>query len=201
VKPVEAAPGAAKARPFPVSAKKKKFFHEHKRKFYGLLALLILWLTARLLSGPEQVEARRPPTRHSPVSAEELGRTVFAVARGEDFDAYRVLYLSGSEAIQVLGPSEGQRYIGRRTFEALQAAFELLVEQVPHGTVYVSTELRNTGQCVMTVRNASDERRAVPLGSVAQVGAVMRIVEPGIGPVPSEPMPFLDDDSITELKA
>lgn len=39
--------------------------------------------------------------------------------------------LSGSEASQILGPLAAKRYLVRRTFSALEAAFEVLLAQLP----------------------------------------------------------------------
>jgi hypothetical protein len=160
----------------------EQLIQEHLQELFGLLALLTLWLITRLYAEPKKL-ARVAPTRYSPVTTEELGRTVFSIAGGDDFDAYRVLFLSGAEASQVLGPQGGQRYLARRTLSALEVAFEVLLEQLPHGVSYVGTELLETGQCAMHVRDGQDPQYTVLVGSVAHVGAVMRLVEPGSGPV------------------
>ena len=177
----------------------EQLIQAHLRELCGLLALLTLWLITRLYEEPKN-RARVAPTRHSPVTAEELGRTVFSIAGGDDFDAYRVLFLSGSEASQILGPLAGKQYLVRRTLSALQAAFEVLLAQLPHGVSYVGTELLETGQCVMSVHDTQQRQHLVVIGSVAHVGAVMRLVEPGAGPVvPSaQKLPRLDDGDISE---
>jgi hypothetical protein len=169
----------------------------HFRELCGLLALLTLWLITRLYEEPKK-RARVAPTRHSPVTAEELGRTVFSIAGSDDFDAYRVLFLSGSEASQILGSLAAKQYLVRRTLSALGAAFEVLLAQLPHGVRYVGTELLETGQCVMSVHDAQQRQHLVVIGSVAHVGAVMRLVEPGVGPVAqsARELPPLDEVDI-----
>ncbi len=198
----DATPLKADARaPSTATSSREGLLQRHMRELYGLLALCCLWLITRIYGSADTRPRRLPPTRHAPVTVEELGRTMFSLAKGEDFDAYRLLYLSGVEASRVLGPEHGQRYIAQRSLSALETAFEVLMEQIPFGTTYEGSSREDTGHCLMNVCSKDGEEYQISLGGTEQVGAILRLVTPGTGRMPSLGA-FLEDseDAITEIQ-
>jgi hypothetical protein len=150
----------------------------YARELEALIALLTLWLITRIYGQTSAKNARKPPPRPSPISAEELGRIVFGIGRGKDVDAYRALYLNGAEAMQILGADQAERYLSGRSQAALEMACAQLAGQLPSGSSYIKTELSPLHQCILHVANPDGTGRTVEVGTVAEVGAVLRLVTP-----------------------
>ncbi len=154
------------------------WFKRYLRELYGLLALLCLWLITRIYGQTSTQNDRQPPPRPSPVTEEELGRIIFSIGRSADVDAYRMLFLSGAEAMQVLGPANTDQYLSERSHSSLQVACGALSAQLPSGTSYVKTTIQSTDRCVLHVANPDGSGREISVGTVAKVGAVFRLIEP-----------------------
>jgi hypothetical protein len=148
------------------------------RKIEALLALLTLWLITRLYEKSSAKNRRQPPPRPSPVSAEELGRTVFSIGRSKDIDAYRALFLTGAEAVQTLGTDQAKQYLSRRDLTTLELAYGQLTQRLPSGSSYVKTELTAMHQCILHVATPDGSGRTLQIGTVVEVGAVLRLVAP-----------------------
>lgn len=144
--------------------------------------MLTLWLITRIYGQTSQKNARQPPKRPSPVTAEELGRILFGIGRAQDGEAYRGLFLNGAEAMQVLGADQANTYISERSHSELEAACERLSRQLPSGTSYLKTEVTPTHVCVLHIAQPDGTGQALTVGSVAKVGAVLRLVRPAEAP-------------------
>jgi integrase len=137
-----------------------------------LLALLLcFWLLTRVRAS-EVVAARR-----TPVTLDELGRSIFSAGRSGDFAAYRELYLAGGEAEAVFGERAGE-YLDRRTRPALAGALERLGTALRPGCHFHSLLLGEDGQAYLQVREPGGAVLPVPVGSAVQVGAAWRLVDP-----------------------
>lgn len=193
VKPEVVPPGAAaaaeQAPPRKAETKRPKtgrgggappepWMKRHSRKIEALVALLILWLITRIYGNSSAKNARKPAPRPSPVSAEELGRTLFSVGRSDDIGAYRALFLTGTEALQVLGPDQAKQYLSRRNLAVLELAYGQITSRLPSGSSYIKTELTPMHQCILHIATADGSGRTIQVGTVAKVGAVLRLVAP-----------------------
>ena len=143
----------------------------------GLLlvaALLAVWLLVRVRRIEEE---RRRPSRRAPMSADELARCVFEVARTADIDEYRGLFLAGAEAAAVFGEG-AQTYLARRTMEVLEESLVTIGALIPDGAFYVGVEPTGDGSYAMWVQPREGERFLVGIGTVAQVGSLYRLRDP-----------------------
>jgi hypothetical protein len=93
-------------------------------------------------------------------------------------DAYRALFLNGAEAMQILGADQAERYLSGRSLDLLETACEALATQLPSGSSYIKTEINPMHQCIIHAANPDGSGRTVLIGTVAQVGAVIRLVTP-----------------------
>jgi len=168
----------------PTPAAQEPWYQRYAREMYGLLALLTLWLIARIFGQTSTKNAKKPPRRPSPVSAEELGRILFGIGRSSDVAAYRSLFLNGAEAMQILGADHAERYLSGRSLAALEVSCGHLATALPSGTSYLRAEVTPTHQCILHVANPDGSGRSVQVGTVAQVGAVLRLVAPMVDDFP-----------------
>lgn len=137
-----------------------------------LLALLLcFWLLTRVRQ-QEQASARR-----TPLTLDELGRTIFGVGRSGDFAGYRELYLAGGEAQAVFGDQAGP-YLDRRTRPVLATALERLGSALRPGCHFHSLLLGEDGQAYLEVREPGGTVVPIPVGSAVQVGPAWRLVDP-----------------------
>lgn|GEM_PF-2215944 len=147
---------------------------DYTRELLAILALLILWLLTRK---HYRVQEARRPKRAAPVTPEELGRIVFQLVRSSDVNAYRALYLNGGEARDIFGPEGVQTYLEDRDRRKLEGAFRVLAEQIPVGSQYESSQIQEE-VCILTVVGSDGAEIQMPVGRVALVGAVIRLVNP-----------------------
>ena len=147
---------------------------DYTREMLAILALLILWLLTRK---HYRVQEARRPKRAAPVTPEELGRIVFQLVRSSDVNAYRALYLNGGEARDIFGPVGVQTYLEDRDRRKLEAAFTGLANNIPVGAQYQSSQIQEE-ICILTVVGSDDAEIQIPVGRVALVGAVIRLVNP-----------------------
>lgn len=137
-----------------------------------LLALLLcFWLLTRVRA-QEAVAGRR-----TPLTLDELGRSIFSVARSVDLAGYRELYLAGGEAQAVFGDGASQ-YLDRRTRPRLHAALESLGSALKPGCHFQSLLLGEDGQAYIEVREPGGTVVPIAVGSAVQVGPAWRLVEP-----------------------
>jgi hypothetical protein len=168
----------AKPRPVTHTEPSPTWMRQYARELQALLGLLVLWLITRIYGQSAAKKGERKAPRPSPVSDEELGRIVFRVGRGQDVDAYRALFLNGAEAMQILGADQAERYLSGRSLDLLETACEALATQLPSGSSYIKTEINPMHQCIIHAANPDGSGRTVLIGTVAQVGAVIRLVTP-----------------------
>ena len=160
--------------------KPRPFVQRHQRELLGLLGLLVLWLITRLV-GQEETRPNRPSKRHSPLNADELARVIFSVIRGEQVSEYKGLYLTGSEAVQVMGEAIASRYLEQRTPDVFALAFDALFECVPPNSRFEKGHLNERDVAELWVIDDRDQRR-IPVGQITHIGAVLRIIAPVSGP-------------------
>ncbi len=179
---------------------KEPIFRRYLRELQALIALLTLWLIARIYTQSHTKHTRKPHVRPSPISGEELGRILYGVGRANDVDTYRALFLNGAEAMQILGANKAERYLSHRSLAALADACEQLAQQLPSGTSYVNTEVTPSHQCILNVANPDGSGRRISVGTIAEVGAVLRLVTPATGTaLRPEALAILDSDDIPPL--
>ena len=142
-----------------------------------LIALLLtLWLW--LLVSRRQEESVRD-LRKSPLTADELGRAVFACCLSKDLKGYRSLFLNAREAHDKLG-AVAEAFLEQRNLSLLQQAFAQVQSQISVGSVYLGVDDQGKTTMVIRVRSVDGEERSVPVGSITVVGSVLRLLEPHI---------------------
>ncbi len=148
----------------------------------GLLLVVVLLLLALLgrVHHRESYGAQRPPVRRSPVSYDELGRTVFEMAVNCDLDGYRGLFLAGGEARHVLG-ARAEEYMNSRGMDVLEESLITIGAYIPDGSVYHGVSITGTDRLAIQVKSPLDEVVTVGIGTVAKVGAVVRLRKPAYG--------------------
>jgi hypothetical protein len=145
--------------------------------FLIIALLLTLWLWL-LVSRREEVKIEE---RKTPLSPNELGRTVFSYCLSKDLKGYRSLFLNAREAHDKLG-SVAEEFLEQRSVELLQKSFSQLTSQILIGTVYVGIDEQEKSKIVIIVRLPDNQQVSVPIGSVTVVGRVLRLLEPHINP-------------------
>ena len=137
-----------------------------------LVVLLLFWLLTRVRTAAEEA-----PVRRTPMTPDELGRALFEAVRSSDFAGYRGLFLAGGETQLVLG-SDADAYLDRRTRELLVVALEGLRANLPQGSHYRGFIVGDGGQAMLEAQMTDGAIRPVAVGTVVQVGAVWRLVDP-----------------------
>jgi hypothetical protein len=137
-----------------------------------LVALLLcFWLFTRV-----RVEKARRPERRTPLSEDELGRVVFAVARAGDLEGYRGLFLLGSEVPAALGKG-ADAYLASRSPRALEVGLGEIRARIPEGARFVAA--RVTGEdAAIEIGLPDGTRRVVPIGTAVRVGRAWRLKDP-----------------------
>lgn len=181
--PSDATPEAAtRAQHQPAPATAKQRWNPRKDhntpKFLGLVGLLLLWLLARSESRRQATSTMRRPHRPTPISPTELGHAAFQAAMDADLDQYRGLFLSGPEAAQVLGTDGAESYLNRRSLATLADALAELAARIPDGAHYEDAALEGDDLCLITLRLPDRSKATLPLGSVVNVGRVLRLRDP-----------------------
>jgi hypothetical protein len=173
-----------------------RFTQQYFRELMALLALCILWLLTRMYTHPEEVRVSKTRrTRQSAVSADEFARILFSILLDEDVDGYRSMYLNGAEAIRVMGQGAGEAYLTQRSSQVLETAFNLLYERIPPGARFEQGHHTARDEVEIWLLDEEDRRHCVPVGIIAHVGAVIRLVAPIVGP---EGIPRIEDPSESE---
>ncbi len=150
-------------------------------KFLGLVGLLLLWLLARSEARRQSAGVPQRPTRHAPISPDELGHAAFHAALDADLDEYRGLFLTGPEAANVLGPDAAEAYLGRRSLRVLEDALADFAARIPPGAHFDHAAMDGDDLCLITLRLDDDSKATLPLGSVSRVGRILRLREPAVG--------------------
>ncbi|MFH1466374.1 MAG: hypothetical protein ABIO70_18465 [Pseudomonadota bacterium] len=161
------------------SAEQVKFglFGSEHHVGYLLIALLLAFLLLARVSGRSSGPHTRPPPRHSPVSYDELARTVFSLAVGCDLEGYRGLYLAGGEVHEILG-ERGSDYLSARSLEVLEDALATIGAHLSRGARYNGVRLDDDDRLFMSVTCPGQQQIEIDLGTVAHLGAVVRLVFP-----------------------
>jgi hypothetical protein len=133
----------------------------------------------------DSVESRRQvtptlqrPHRPKPISPTELGQAAFLTAMDADLDQHRGLFLSGPEAAQVLGTDGAESYLNRRSLATLADALAELAARIPDSSHHEDAALEGDGLCLITLRPPDRSKATLPLGSVVNVGRVLRLRDP-----------------------
>ena len=155
-------------------------WERHSSEWIALLTLLALWLVTRLFVQPD-IEIKRRTKRHSPLTPDEFTRILFRIMVGEDVEAYRTMYLTGTEACQIMGNTAGADYLRNRSPEVFGFAFDALFDRMPAGSQYVKGHLSPSNVVEIWVLDSRGMRHCIPVGHVAYIGAIMRLVTPVVG--------------------
>jgi hypothetical protein len=142
-------------------------------KYLGILGLLFLWLLTRKENERKEIRAR--PTRQAPLTAEELGRAIYSVARSADLTGFRTLHIDGKEAGEALGVDKATQYLRDRTQDKLAQDMSELSEKIPMGAQYKSCKI-NRDLITITLITSTGEEVRLEAGKVLQVGAILRLV-------------------------
>jgi len=138
----------------------------------ALLLVMWLWLLVR-----RREEEQHRPSRSTPLSHAELALVCFRCGTSQDLDAYRGLFLNGSEAFAMLG-DDAETYLEARTFAVLRESLALLRQRIPHGAIFHGVELRDGDRLEMEVKLQDGSTVTVPLGTVVRVGVAWRLFGP-----------------------
>ena len=138
----------------------------------ALLLVMWLWLLVR-----RREDEQRRPSRATPLSHGELALVCFRCGTSQDLDAYRGLFLNGSEAFAMLG-EDAETYLEARTFAVLRESLALLRQRIPHGAIFHGVELCDGDRLEMEVKLQDGSLVMVPLGTVVRVGVAWRLFGP-----------------------
>jgi len=133
--------------------------------------VLALWLLLRV-RGREERDRR--PKRANPLTPDELGRTVFQIARGADLDAFRALFLTGAEAAEMLG-EDAPRYLEQRTLAAMEESLVNIAARIPEGSVFGGAIVPPSGEAILYAKDADGGKAEVPMGTAIKVRHVWRL--------------------------
>lgn len=147
---------------------------EPRNALLAIALLLCLWLWLLVRRRGEEVHRHLRP---SPLTPDELGRTVFRVARSLDHRTYRELLLCGTEAAHLLG-DDAAAYMEARSPEVLAASLRALASRIPEGATYSGVRGGEDEHWHIEVRTEQGESIAVEVGTVVKVGAAWRIFAP-----------------------
>ena len=156
------------------------FAIRYQRELLALLALFALWLVTRVFLNPD-VQPQRPSKRHSPLNADEFARVAYAIIQGENVPEYRGLCLPGTEAVRVMGDRAAEVYLHTRTSDVFELAFDQLFERMPAGARFEKGHLNDRDIIELWVIDPQYQRHCIPIGVIAHVGAIIRLVNPAVG--------------------
>ena len=142
----------------------------------ALLLAIWLWMLVRRRGAVGEAHHLRP----TPLSVDELGRTLFRVARSRDHRTYRELFLSGTEAAHLLG-DDAASYMEARAPEVLATSLGALADAIPDGAIYAGMHPLGQDHYQMEVAIDGLEPRMMPVGTIIQVGAAWRVFGPAAG--------------------
>jgi len=142
-----------------------------------LVALLLCFLLLSRVHGRTSRVRRVQRTRHSPITADELARTVFSTAVGCDLEGYRGLFLTGGEVAAVFG-DQGADYLAALRPEILEESLATTGAYLSQGGRYRGVRRDAGDRLFMKVARGGGGEFEIDLGTVAQVGAILRLVEP-----------------------
>jgi hypothetical protein len=168
---------------------------QYSQELMGLLALLVLWLVTRLFLQPD-IEVKRRTKRQSPLTPDEFTRILFRIMVGEDVEAYRTMYLTGTEACQIMGNTAGADYLKNRSPEVFELAFDALFDRMPAGSRYVKGHLSPSDVVELWVLDSRGMRHCIPVGHVAYIGAIMRLVTPVVGNAASPRVEYVGEPDV-----
>ena len=146
---------------------------DNTNKYLGILGLLFLWLLTRKENSRKEQRSR--PSRQAPVTAEELGRAIYSVARSSDLTGFRTLHIDGKEAGEALGVDAATQYLRNRTQAKLTQDIEELSNKLPIGAQYKSCKIEETKITITLITSTGDEIK-IDAGNICRVGAVLRLV-------------------------
>jgi hypothetical protein len=177
-KPLRSSPAQRKkaAAPTPPTP----FARQYKRELLALLALFVLWWVTRIFQPPETQPQRRSK-RHSLLNANEFARVAYTIIQGENVSEYRGLYLTGPEAVRVMGDGAAEVYLHTRTSDVFELAFDQLFDRMPAGARFEKGHLNDKDIIELWVLDPQDERHRIPIGVITHVGAIIRLVSPAVG--------------------
>lgn len=139
-----------------------------------LAVFLLLWLLTRV---HRRERARlRPPPRRSPVTPDELARSVFEAARNEDVHAYRGLFLMGREVAEVMG-SDAEQWMEGCSLPLLRPCVLRMRQAIPDGATYGGVEMVGAHDWAFLARLPGGESVRIPFGRAVRIGAILRLVE------------------------
>ncbi len=156
------------------------FNQRYRRELLALIGLLALLLVTRLFTPPEKGKSRLTK-RHSPLNADEFARVIFSIVRGENVPEYRGLYISGPEAVAVMGESTARSYLKTRSPEIFEMAFDELFDRVPANARFERGHINDENAVALWVVDPQHNRHRIPIGHIARVGAIVRLVSPIVG--------------------
>lgn len=140
------------------------------------LGLLLAAALAMLILARRKRIERARPSRHTPVTASELGRYAYMAAVSRDRASWIGLFLLGVEARQALG-DHARDYLDRMTPAVRARSLDQLAARLPERGTYLGTDVDDVGLATIRVRDAEGQVRTVAIGKVVQVGTAWRIEE------------------------
>ena len=136
--------------------------------------LLTLWLW--LLINRRQEEENRQTIRKSPLTYEELGRTVFASCLSKDFIVYRSLFLNAKEAHDKLGVV-AEEFLEQRSQAVLKTSFQNFSTFIGVGCVYRGSSEEN-GTLTIRIQPPDGDETKLAIGTMTVVGNIFRLLLP-----------------------
>lgn len=149
----------------------------------ALLLACWLWMLVRRRESDETdattkaAQAKRLKRRPQPVSMTELGRLVYQAALSRDLHLYRDLYANGADAAKLMGP-DAEAYLSARSSELLAHHLARLADALPEKGAFHGIDESDPGSPAVVYRSVDGVTGRLPIGHVAKVGALMRIVHP-----------------------
>jgi len=137
-----------------------------------VVVLLLLWLLTR--TRQRRIAA---PRRRLPLTHDELGRVIFEIARANDLDAFRHLYLTGPQARQVLG-ARATDYLRAREKRWLEEEFLEISVRVQGVCRYQGVRVGEAGDVWLRVVKEGVGTFELPVGSAVQVDRIWRLRDP-----------------------
>ena len=146
-----------------------------------MVLLLLFWLW--LLVQRRQEEERS--FRKTPLSPDELGRSVFMYCLSNDIRGYRSLYLTAKEAHDKLG-AVAEQYLEQRDVTILEKAFNHLCDSIEVGCIYKGIESKDSSVLTLMVQSKSGNQSLVCVGTMTMVDNAYRLLNPSETPNPTK---------------